>query len=251
VTLELKVIDVGQKKYDEVERIQESLAVLRAKEMIPDTLVVAQHPPTITTGLSASRNKVYASTEELAAKGIDFFSSRRAGGAAYLGPGQLVFYPVVHLPGIGVDIFPYLREIENVASHVANRMGAKTFVGTEHNPTTNKSYHGAWYIREDGTKCKFLAQGYHAGNNLKLISRGGFTINVGKESHEHFDLIDHCGFRLNEVGAVSFEEMLGYRPAMDRVKDEVIKELVKKFGYGYVSNSSFKEVEKYGKSQYG
>lgn len=236
MNLECRIIELGKVKLAKVEKLQAELAEARARNEIPDTFLIAEHDPTITTGKSEKRNKVYATEAELRKQGIDFFHSSRGGGAAYLGPGQIVFYPVVNLKVLGFNITDYLREIERLVNNVAKRMGANTFLGKVYNSTTGKEYNSVWYKDDSDKHFKFLAQGYYTINGIAgIINKGGFAVNIDKRAHQHFNLIDHCGFKLEEVGATSFEEMLGKDLGIKKIKEQILKELAESFDYTYIT----------------
>ena len=227
MSLECKVIELGMIKFADLEKKQVELAKLRLQNEITDTILIAEHPPTITTGNTDVWNKVHVSKKNLEEMGIDYHESNRGGGAAALGPGQLIFYPIINV-NLTQGIWNYMRAIEEIVHNVAQSLGANTFLGKEFNSVIKKDYLCVWH-NNSWKKEKFLAQGYLA--NKSVIKKGGFAINVDKRAHENYRLIDHCGFKLDEVGATSFEEMLGYNPGISLVKQAILSELAKKFGY--------------------
>lgn len=231
MSLECRIIDLGKIRFKELEKKQLELAELRARNEIPDTILIAEHPPTITTGNTEKWNKVHVSKEKLKELGIDYHKSNRGGGAAALGPGQIVFYPVVDIR-LTRGIWNYMRAIEEITHNFATKLGANVILGEEYNSVIKKPYLCVWHINNSGKKEKFLAQGYLSGKGI--TKKGGFTIYVDKRAHQYFNLIDHCGFKLEEVGATSFEEMLGYNPGIEKIKNEVLEGLAKKFNYQLV-----------------
>ena len=238
MNLELKVIDLGNVKYKEAEQLQESIAKKREKGEISDTLLIAQHPPTLTTWINKQWNIIYATPTELKRLGIEYYESSRGGGATILGPGQLIFYPIINLKDIGILIGDYMRAIEETMHDISKGMGAKTIMGKEQNSATGKDYYCVWHL--NNKKEKFLAQGYNV--KKEIINQGGFSIYIDKRAHEYFNLIDHCGFKLTEVGATSFEEMLGYNPGLELIKSQVLSTFQKKFGYSNLKIISQLEV---------
>ena len=55
-----------------------------------------------------------------------------------------------------------------------------------------------------------------------MYTHHGFCLNVRK-NESYFDLIDPCGFPVNEVKPISIEEILKKEVPMQQVKDAITK----------------------------
>ncbi|HEY0582461.1 MAG TPA: hypothetical protein VGE94_09775, partial [Chloroflexota bacterium] len=86
----LAVRDLGQVPYAEAVLLQDDLAAQRLADLIPDTLLLLEHPPVITLGRRATLSDIYASQQALAQKGVELHRATRGGLVTYHGPGQLV-----------------------------------------------------------------------------------------------------------------------------------------------------------------
>src|SRR5262245_37414076 len=93
----LRVVDLGQIDFDAAFELQERLLAQRAENEIPDTLLLLEHPPTITLGRRGGEADIFASPSALAAAGIVVRSTNRGGLVTYHGPGQLVGYLIARL----------------------------------------------------------------------------------------------------------------------------------------------------------
>ena len=102
---------LGLIPYREAWELQRRLAEQRRAGEVPDTLLLLQHPHTYTIGRSGSRDHVFLSDVQLAARGITCLEVDRGGDVTYHGPGQLVGYPIVDL-GLKPDVGAYLRALE-------------------------------------------------------------------------------------------------------------------------------------------
>lgn len=91
------VVDVRGESYERVLDLQRTLLSRRLAEEIPDTLVVAEHPPTLTLGKSSRPRDLLIDRSVLRELGIAVVPVGRGGEITYHGPGQLVVYPIVHL----------------------------------------------------------------------------------------------------------------------------------------------------------
>jgi lipoyl(octanoyl) transferase len=95
----ISVIQLGTVAYAEGLRIQKKLVDLRKAGEIGDVLLLLEHSPVITLGRNAKAANVLASTEALAARGVEIFECDRGGDVTFHGPGQLVGYPIFDLRG--------------------------------------------------------------------------------------------------------------------------------------------------------
>src|ERR1051326_5348305 len=92
-----EAIWLGRIDYREAWDLQRELAAKRLAGEIPDTLLLLEHPPTVTLGRGAEASNVVAPKEWLARMGFDVVETDRGGDVTYPGPGQLVGYPLFHL----------------------------------------------------------------------------------------------------------------------------------------------------------
>ncbi len=93
---------------------QRALVERRLAGDIPDTLLLLEHPPTITLGRGTRDTDLLTPPDILAGRGIEVVRVDRGGEITYHGPGQLVGYPVLDLKGHGQDLHRYLRQLEDV-----------------------------------------------------------------------------------------------------------------------------------------
>ncbi|MGI8563835.1 MAG: lipoyl(octanoyl) transferase LipB [Candidatus Dormibacter sp.] len=78
----------------------------------PDTLLLLEHPAVFTIGRRGDGSTLLWTAEECARRGVEVVWSDRGGDATYHGPGQLVGYPILNLPGLGSDILRHIRGLE-------------------------------------------------------------------------------------------------------------------------------------------
>ncbi len=199
------LLDLGHRPYGEVLELQRRLAHLRAAGEIPDTLILVEHPPTLTFGRSTSSAHLLASALTLEQLQVDVFEVERGGEATYHGPGQLVGYPILDLTRRGRDVHAYLRRLEEVLIRVladwgvtAGRLPGRT---------------GVWVSEE-----KIASIGIHVS---RWITRHGFALNVSPDL-SFFDLIVPCG--LPGVRMTSLAATLQAPPSWTDVVSSVTRE---------------------------
>src|ERR1700680_1659300 len=106
--------DLGILSYADALAIQKDLVEQRKQNLIPDQLLMVEHPQVITLGRNGHAENLLASEEILARAGIDYQRTDRGGDITYHGPGQIVGYPILDLREWKRDVVAYVRAIEQV-----------------------------------------------------------------------------------------------------------------------------------------
>lgn len=96
----------GRTSYEDAHRRQRALLDRRIAGEIGDTIVLTEHDAVVTYGRKSGPG-------ELAGLDVPVVEVERGGEATYHGPGQLVAYPIVHLPDGRRDLHRFLRELED------------------------------------------------------------------------------------------------------------------------------------------
>jgi len=167
----------------------------------PPTLLLLEHPRTITLGRSGDRSHLRMPDEFYRARGIDVHHVERGGKATYHGPGQLVGYPIVPL---SVGVGDFLRVIEATLIEVLDGYG----ISSRGSP----GYAGVWAGRPEA---KVAAVGIAV---RQRVSFHGFALNVCPDLAD-FGLIVPCG--ILDRGVTSLARLLGVAPPMDAVAGRV------------------------------
>ncbi len=85
----------GLCSYPEVRRIQGDLVKKRIAGECGDTVILCEHPPTLSLGRRTREGDLgQRSAEEWARQGVQIVHANRGGAVTYHGPGQLIIYPV-------------------------------------------------------------------------------------------------------------------------------------------------------------
>jgi lipoate-protein ligase B len=108
-------VDLGVVPYPEAWDLQLRLVEARSPERVTkDVIVLVEHPPVFTLGKRGGRENLLVSEEWLRQSGIPVLQVERGGNITYHGPGQLVVYPIVHLPGSGLGVVEMVDRLEEV-----------------------------------------------------------------------------------------------------------------------------------------
>jgi lipoate-protein ligase B len=107
-----QVLNLGLEPFGVTLRRQEELVRQRLLGIVPDTLILVEHPPVVTLGRAKPRGNLLLDPAMLAAQGVEFFEITRGGDATYHAPGQLVGYPIFDLRQHGCDVLRFCRGME-------------------------------------------------------------------------------------------------------------------------------------------
>ena len=200
---------LGLVPYEEAWALQNRLAGGRRAGIVPDTLILLEHPHTYTIGRSGTRDHVFLSEAEMAARGITCLDVDRGGDVTYHGPGQLVGYPILDL-GPQPDVGRYLRNLEGCLIDV--------LADFEILAGRLEGYTGVWLgdrkIAAIGVK---VSQG---------VTTHGFALNVSTDL-SLFTHILACG--IPDKGVTSMALELGVAPPMAAVEDAIISRFSRRF----------------------
>ena len=210
---ELEVQSMGLVSYQTALETQRNLVAARQAGQLPDQLLLLQHQPVITVGVSgrSGTNHILASPAELSEHGIEVIEVRRGGDVTYHGPGQLVGYPIIDLRPDRCDVHRYVRDLEEVLIRTVASYGVKA--------RRRSGLTGVW-VGED----KLAAIGVRLS---RWVASHGFALNV-TTNLEHFRLIVPCG--LVGSGVTSLERLVRPVPPLDRLEASISREFAFVFG---------------------
>ena len=205
----LEIKNLGLISYSEGREIQSDLVSKRQQNLIPDTFVLCEHPPTLTAGIRATEAELLIPVGER--KNIEIVKTNRGGEWTAHEPGQLVLYPVIDIkprkfsPKCFVNVLldtvcAALKEVHITAVNSIKPAGV--FVET----------------RKIGSIGLKISRG---------VTNHGVSLNVSN-SLELFKLIVPCGLADIEVTSVSKE--LGKIVETSSIIPIVEEQLVNSFG---------------------
>lgn len=190
--------------YQEGLELQRRLLKARQEDLIPDTVLILQHTPTVTLGNRGRDNYLLKTEEEYRALGIDLFHVERGGDVTFHGPGQWVIYPILYLGGNEADSHGYLSNLEEIAIRTLGDYGIKGF--------RREGKSGAW--TDAG---KVAAIGFRL---KKWVSFHGMSFNVANDLMG-FGTIVPCGLVGEPVATM--KTILGEAcPEMPAVRDSML-----------------------------
>jgi lipoyl(octanoyl) transferase len=200
---EIWVCRLGTVPYREGVEIQEHVAARRGDDLIPDTILLLEHPPVYTRGRRSEDAELTLGEDFYRGQGIEIVPTKRGGRVTYHGPGQLVGYPIM---GVS-DVVAHLRTIEAAIVAALAQEGIDARSRCDEGP----DWTGVWVGER-----KIASLGVHVSRG---VSTHGFAINVVNDLTP-FTWITPCG--LSGVSMTSVAEEIGQAADLDRVAERVI-----------------------------
>src|SRR5687767_468519 len=174
----------------------------------PDTLLLLEHPHTLTIGRRGDNAGILMSAESLAARGVTVFETNRGGKITYHGLGQIVGYPIINLSPDREDVHRYVRDLEELLIRTMNDFKIDAF-----------PIQGLTGVHTQ--RGKVAAIGVHI---ARWVTTHGFALNVNTDLR-YFDLIIAC----EGEPVTSMQELLDYEVELSAVEESIIKNFVNVF----------------------
>jgi lipoyl(octanoyl) transferase len=204
----LLVRQLGLIEYQRALAIQKETERAVQNRTQPDTLLLLEHPHTLTIGRRGDSSAVLLNTEELKARGVNLFETNRGGKVTYHGLGQVVGYPIINLSPDREDVHRYVRDLEEVLIRALGDFGISTF-------------------RIEGLTGVHTLQGKVAAIGVHIarwVTTHGFALNVNTDL-SYFDLIIAC----EGEPVTSMKELLGHEVPLREVEERIVSRFAEVF----------------------
>lgn len=173
----------------------------------PDTVLLLEHPSVYTAG---RRTEAF----ERPVDGTPVIDVDRGGKITWHGPGQLIGYPIVHLPS-PMDVVSHVRRLEEVLIGVCSDFGLET--------SRIKGRSGVWVLDPIEDR-KIAAIGVRVAQGVTMH---GFSLNCNNDL-SWFDRIVPCGIR--DAGVTTMSKEIGRNISVDEVANSAEIHLNRVFG---------------------
>ena len=185
---------------------QTELAVKNGTQ--PDTLLLLEHPHTLTIGRRGDSSAILLDEDQLKQRNVTLFETNRGGKVTYHGLGQVVGYPIISLTPHREDVHRYVRDLEEVLIRTLADFGIDGF-----------RIEGLTGVHT--SRGKVAAIGVHI---ARWITTHGFALNVNTDL-SYFNLIIAC----EGEPVTSMEELLGSETELSAVEDRIIDHFAEVF----------------------
>jgi lipoyl(octanoyl) transferase len=198
VAREAYLLNLGLTPYLEAWELQRSLAAAVQQDEIPDTVVMVEHPPVVTTGRRTTDFEVHVP----AGAEVEIVETDRGGKSTYHGPGQLVCYPILDLNRHGRDVRRYCRDLEEAV--------IRTLAAWDLEATRIEGLTGVWL---EGPPRKICSIGVHIS---RWVTTHGYALNVDLDLAPFTEWITACG--LEDASFTTMARELGREVSVEEVR---------------------------------
>ena len=205
----LVVKRLGRVEYSAALAIQKETELAVKAGTHPDTLILLEHPHTLTVGRRGNTSGILSSQQLLDARGVTVFETNRGGKITYHGLGQVVGYPIINLSPHREDVHRYVRDLEEVLIKTMSDFGIEAF-----------RIEGLTGVHT--SRGKVAAIGVHIS---RWVTTHGFALNVNTDL-SYFNLIIAC----DGEQVTSMQDLLGREIDMRAVEDRIIEQFGEVFG---------------------
>ncbi|MFN8186534.1 MAG: lipoyl(octanoyl) transferase LipB [Gaiellales bacterium] len=203
------LLNLGVTPYRQTLELQRSLAAAVSQGAIPDTVVLLEHPPTVTLGRRSETRELHVPD----GAEVEIVETNRGGRSTYHAPGQLVCYPILDLKRHGKDVRRYCRDLEEAVIRAVEPFGLRA--------ERIDGLTGVW-LREPDRKLASL--GVHL---ARWISTHGYALNVDLDPAPFTEWITACG--LEDAAFTTMARELGRPVAVDEVRPAAAAALAEVF----------------------
>jgi lipoyl(octanoyl) transferase len=204
------VMNLGLVPYGEAWELQRSLAGAVSQGAIPDTILLLEHPPTVTTGRRTESGELHIPEDAE----VEIVETDRGGKSTFHGPGQLVCYPIFDLKRHGQDVKRYCRDLEEALIVTLAKLGVE---GERIEGLT-----GVWLT---GPPRKIASIGIHI---AKWVTTHGYALNVDLDPAPFTQWITACG--LEDAAFTTVARELGRPVSVDEARGPALEALAEVFG---------------------
>jgi lipoyl(octanoyl) transferase len=211
---ELAVRRLGRIEYEAALALQKETERAVQDRQQSDTLLLLEHPHTLTIGRRGRMSGILLPADTLAERGVTIFETNRGGKITYHGLGQIVGYPIINLSPDREDVHRFVRDLEEVL--------IRTMADFEIEAFRIEGLTGVHTARG-----KIAAIGVHI---ARWVTTHGFALNVNTDL-SYFNLIIAC----EGEPVTSMQEILGREVSLNEVEDQIIVRFAEVFGNEVVS----------------
>ena len=205
---DLAIKRLGRVEYSAALAIQKETELAVKTGAHPDTLLLLEHPHTLTVGRRGTASGILSSQDLLAARGVSVFETNRGGKITYHGLGQVVGYPIINLSPHREDVHRYVRDLEEVLIKALSDFGIDAF-----------RIEGLTGVHT--SRGKVAAIGVHIS---RWVTTHGFALNVNTDL-SYFNLIIAC----DGEQVTSMQDLLGHEIDMREVEDRIVDRFAEVF----------------------
>ena len=208
------LLSLGVVPYAEALALQRSLAAAVSQRAIPETVVVLEHPPIVTTGRRTGADELHLPD----GVDVEVVATDRGGKSTFHCPGQLVCYPILDLTNHGRDLKRYVRDLEET---IVRTLAAHELEAVRIDDLTGVWMPASW---PDPPR-KIASIGVHAS---RWVTTHGVALNVDLDPTPFTSWITACG--LEDASFTTMAMEIGRPISVADVRPAAIAAMAEVFG---------------------
>ena len=212
-------IDIGKTEYTKALYLQKYIHKKVSSINIPNTIIFAEHPHTITLGRRGNVDDILISKSNLSKLKIDTFQSDRGGEVTYHGPGQLIIYPIINLKQFNIGPLKYVEILQETLIEVLSHFD---IIANKSNDPV-----GVWVNNE-----KIAAIGIRISQKTTLH---GLALNLNTDL-SYFNYIIPCGNA--KLKPTSIKKLLNIIPDRKKIITLYLQIFMKKLNEHSILNNA-------------
>lgn len=215
MTKNFNLVKPGLVPYPRAVELQREILEKRIAGETADTLILLEHPPTITTGRRGNLSNLTASGEVLKKRGVHVEpSTGRGGDITFHGPGQIVGYPIIGIKDRKDGVPGYVRSVEEVIIRCLADFGIEA--------RRVEKFPGVWVKRG---KIASIGVGVR-----RWVTWHGFALNVNTDL-SWFETMVPCGIPQARMTSIKDWTQSPEDTDTEAVQDSLVKHFADVFGY--------------------
>src|SRR5690349_20004846 len=199
------LMNLGVVPYVEAWDLQRTLAAAVSQGAVPDTVILLEHPPTVTLGRRTDPGELHVPD----GVEVEVVETDRGGKSTYHAPGQLVCYPILDLKRHGRDVRKYCRDLEQAIVATAAAFEVET--------TCIPVLTGVWL---ESPPRKLASIGVHIS---RWVTTHGYALNVDLDPAPFTEWITACG--LEDAMFTTIARETGRAVTVDDVRPHAVRAL--------------------------
>jgi lipoyl(octanoyl) transferase len=216
------LLNLGLVPYREAWGLQRSIADGVARSDASDTVLLLEHPPTITLGRRTEPGELHVPP----GAEVEVVETDRGGKSTYHGPGQLVCYPIFDLTRHGQDVKKYCRDLEEAIIRTLAPLGLEA--------TRIEGLTGIWL---ESPPRKIASIGVHIS---KWITTHGYALNVDLDPAPFTEWITACG--IEDAHFTTIARELGRPVTVAELRGPAVAALAEVFDLQFVEQPAYAEL---------
>jgi len=182
------LIDVPLLPYAEGLSLLRGLNAARQAGSVGEVLVLTSHPPVITLGRRGQEEDLLLPLDRIASQGVAVERVERGGLVTAHGPGQLMVYPVMHLPSLGLGVADMVGCLERAGVAVCAELGVTA--------ACRKDHPGLWVGEQ-----KVASIGLAVKHGVTMHGMALYNL----PEPDLFGMINPCGLDANRITSLTQE----------------------------------------------